>query len=123
MNYNELSLHQIMPKKLTAEIMVPSLIQERLQMWGRCIHAQRVRQRVTASNLAERMGVSRATVQRLERGDTGASVSAYLTALLILGVVDEAAPTLDPALWLTAPRQRVRANQAERAGGPHGDYF
>lgn len=112
-----------MPRKLTSELTVPTLVQERLDTWGRCIHAQRVRQRITAADLAARMGTSRATLQRLERGDAGAAVSAYLSALLVLGMLNEAAPALEPTLWSDAPRQRVKLTQNERAASGNAEYF
>lgn len=112
-----------MPKKLTSKLTVPSLVQERLITWARCIHAQRVHQQVTAADLAARMQVSRATVHRLERGDSGIAASAYLTALLFLGVVDDVAPALDASLWSVTTRRRVTPPVGKRKGVGHGEYF
>ena len=112
-----------MPRKLLDTDTLPTLVQERLHAWGRCIHAQRLRQRITAADLCERMSISEATLRRLERGDPGAGAGAYLTALLILGVADEATPALAPSLWSDVPGSRVRLSRQERGSGDDVDYF
>ncbi len=43
-----------MPKKLLNSATLPTLAQERLDTWGRCIHTQRLRQRITAADLCAR---------------------------------------------------------------------
>src|ERR1700687_3012210 len=98
-----------MPKKLLHSDTLPTLVQERLSTWGRCIHTQRLRQRMTAADLCARMSISEATLRRLERGDSVAGVGAFLSALLILGVLDDATPPLPPSLWSDdSPRRRVK---------------
>jgi|GEM_PF-685717 len=111
------------PKKLSKAETWPSLVLDRLTMWGRCIHAQRVQQRITATDLSQRLGISEATLRRMERGDPGAAVGAYLTALLTLGVADEASPPLAPALWQEPQRLRVKLSQREKGEGADADYF
>lgn len=96
-----------MPRKLTPHEAVPTLVQERLIVWGRCIRAQRASQRITSPDLARRMDVSRATLQRLERGDPGAAASLYLRALMVLGILDIAAPVPPERLWVDAGVRRV----------------
>lgn len=96
-----------MPKKLTPEDAIPSLIEERLRAWGRCIRAQRITQRITTPQLAQRMNISRATLQRLERGDPGASASNYLRAFLVLGILDVVAPVPAQRYWQETGVQRV----------------
>ena len=110
-----------MPKKLLDSEELPTLVGERLSMWGRCIQTQRLRQRIKTADLCERMGISQATLRRLERGDPGAGIGIYLTALLILGVIDMAAPALDPMFWLDTGSRRVRNRQEE--GQTNVDYF
>lgn len=111
-----------MPKKLSHAENWPTLVLDRLSMWGRCIHAQRLRQRITAADLCQRLGISEATLRRLERGDPGAASGAYLTALLTLGVADEATPSLPEALWQERPGHRVKLSQHEKGEGAD-DYF
>lgn len=103
-----------MPKKLFPAQSWPTLVQERLTVWGRCINTQRLRQRITIDDLAARAGISRTTVLRLEKGDPGAGAAAYLTVLLALGVIDQAAPAIDPTLWQGEHGQRVKANAREK---------
>lgn len=112
-----------MPKKLLDTDSLPTLVQERLSTWGRCIHTQRLSQRITAADLCARMRISEATLRRMERGDPGTGAGAYLTALLILGVVHEATPPLPPALWSDTPHRRVKPSRQERGSDGDADYF
>lgn len=113
-----------MPKKLLDKQSLPTLVAERLNVWGRCIRTQRLRQRIKSADLCERMGISQATLRRLEQGDPGAGAGIYMTALLILGVIDSAAPAMDPVFWLDAGAsgsRRVRNRQDEAQ--TNVDYF
>lgn len=96
-----------MPRKLTPDEAVPTLLQERLTLWGRCIRAQRLSQRITSPELAQRMNISRATLQRLERGDPGASATNYLRAFFVLGILDDIAPSPSMTLWQEPASRRV----------------
>ena len=96
-----------MPKKLTPVEAVPTLLQERLTLWGRCIRAQRLSQRITSPDLAQRMNISRATLQRLERGDPGASAANYLRAFSVLGLLDDLAPSPSETLRTEPGVRRV----------------
>jgi hypothetical protein len=113
-----------MPKKLSTAAMWPTLVQERLTEWGRCIHTQRLQQRITVADLCQRLGISEPTLRRLERGDPGAGAGAYLNALLVLGMSDEATPALRPQLWQATLGKRVkRTRQEKEAGSADADYF
>lgn len=111
-----------MPKKLSSTESWPTLVQERLTVWGRCIRTQRLRQRITVTDLCNRLGIARTTLLRLEKGDPGAGAGAYVTALLVLGLVDQAMPMLPPALWQGDVGERVRLTRAEK-GDDDADYF
>ena len=111
-----------MPKKLSKAETWPTLVQERLTAWGRCINTQRLRQRITVADLSTRLGISRTTLLRMEKGDTGASAGAYLTALLALGMVDQAAPALPAELWQGDYGQRVKLSLQEK-GADDAEYF
>ena len=112
-----------MPKKLSNVDTVPTLVRERLSTWGRCIHTQRLRQRITAADLCVRMSISEATLRRMEKGDPGTAAGAYLAALLILGVFEDAIPVLVPALWSDSPQRRVKLSQQERGCEVDAEYF
>lgn len=60
---------------------------ERLsQELGGRIKAARLRRQISATLFAERLGVSRNTLTRLEEGDSAVSLGAYIKALSILGL-------------------------------------
>jgi len=111
-----------MPRKLSDSSGLPTLVQERLSIWGRSIRTQRLTQRIKIVDLCARMGISEATLRRLEQGDPGAAVGTYLTALLILGIMDDAAPLLDSKLWEGGLNRRVRHSRQER-GIKDAEYF
>ncbi|MGV7209341.1 hypothetical protein ACLB1G_15960 [Oxalobacteraceae bacterium A2-2] len=111
-----------MPKKLSTAASWPTLVQERLTVWGECINTQRLRQRITVADLSARLGISRTTLLRLEKGDPGAAVGAYLTALLALGIFDQAVPALPAELWQGGYGQRVKLSAQEK-GADDADYF
>lgn len=111
-----------MPKKLSKSESWPTLVQERLTAWGKCINTQRLRQRITVADLSARLGISRTTLLRLEKGDPGAGAGAYLTALLALGIVDQAAPALPAELWQGGYGQRVKLRLQEKGAGD-AEYF
>ena len=111
-----------MPKKLSTAESWPTLVQDRLTTWGKCIAAQRRRQRITAVDLSARMGISRVTLVRLEKGDPGAGIGAYMTAFLVLGIFDQAAPSLPAELWQGDYGQRVKMNRQEK-GADDAEYF
>ena len=111
-----------MPKKLSRPEIWPTVVQERLNTWGKCIRTQRLRQRIQLDDLSARVGIARSTLLRVEKGDPGASAGAYLTAFLVLGVADEIAPPLHLALWQGDYGQRVKLRKKE-TGGDDPDYF
>lgn len=102
-----------MPKKLLKMGAAPSLVLERLNIWGRCIRTQRVAQKIPARDLCACMEISDATLRRLEKGDPGAGAATYLAALMILGVFDFIAPMHDPRLWSANPHARARPPSSE----------
>lgn len=108
-----------MPKKNLHPEAVPTLIQERLHVWGLSIRTQRMFQRIRAADLCARMEISEATLRRLERGDAGAGVGLYLMAFQILGILDELAPVPSSTLWSKNAKQRVRLPSKES----DSDYF
>ncbi|MFT5535574.1 MAG: transcriptional regulator with XRE-family HTH domain [Candidatus Paceibacteria bacterium] len=112
-----------MPKKLSKAENWPTLVQDRLTAWGKCINnTQRLRQRIAVADLSARLGISRTTLLRLEKGDPGAGAGAYLTALLALGIVDQAVPALPAELWQGNYGQRVKLSRQEK-GADDVEYF
>lgn len=78
---------------------MPTLVAERLSIWGRCIRKQRVVQKITAQDLCRRLDISRPTLVRMERGEGNVNAALYLAALHTLGVLGFAVPELDLRLW------------------------
>ena len=56
------------------------------QLLGRLIRRARIEQGLTAEALAERAGISRGLVQRIERGEMGCAIGAVFEAAAIVGV-------------------------------------
>lgn len=59
---------------------------EASELLGALIHTARIERDITVMELAERAGVSRGLVQRIERGDTGCSIGAVFELAAIVGV-------------------------------------
>ncbi|MGO7266015.1 helix-turn-helix domain-containing protein [Rhizobium johnstonii] len=78
--------------------------------------ARRVR-RMAADDFAERIGVSRGTLHRLENGDPGISLNTFVMALHALGRLDALAQIADPshdAITLSQMMQEVPKRIAKR---------
>lgn len=65
---------------------ISSDLQILAQDLGARLALARGRRKLSSTLFAERMGVSRNTLARLERGDTGVALGMYLKALRILGL-------------------------------------
>ncbi|PWG61682.1 helix-turn-helix transcriptional regulator [Spiribacter halobius] len=59
---------------------------EALALLGKSIRLGRMQRRLTAQELAERIGVSRSTLQRIEKGDPRVEIGLVLEAATIVGV-------------------------------------
>lgn len=65
-----------------------------VHLLGRLIRRARIEQGLTAEALAERAGMSRGLVQRIERGEMGCAIGAVFEAAAIVGVpLFEASPS------------------------------
>lgn len=60
--------------------------QEAVRLLGLTIRQGRIERRLTLDELAERAGVSRGLVQRVERGDMGCAIGAVFEMATIVGV-------------------------------------
>ena len=60
--------------------------QEALQLLGWSIRAARVRRRWSSAELAERVGVSRPTISKIEHGDPGVAIGTFFEAATLVGV-------------------------------------
>jgi len=57
-----------------------------LELLGQLVREARVQKAMTTTELASRAGISRALLQRIERGDPGCSIGAVFEAAAICGV-------------------------------------
>lgn len=102
-----------MPKKTLTLETVPTLVLERLYIWGAIIKKQRLVQRIQARDLCKRMRISDATLRRIEKGDPRVGIATYFSALYVLGILDRLAPVLDDSLEIESLNSRVRATALE----------
>jgi transcriptional regulator with XRE-family HTH domain len=72
-----------------------------LRKLGNDISDARRRHRVTIEIMAERAGLSRATISKIEKGDPTASMGAYGSVLFVLGLADRLNELADAAHDLT----------------------
>ena len=70
-------------------------VEQVLKKLGGDIRDARKRRGITVQLMAERMGVTRVTVAKIERGEPNTSMSNYAMALYILGKADELEMLMD----------------------------
>jgi transcriptional regulator with XRE-family HTH domain len=99
----------------------PFPVRRALTKLGRDLRDARKRRRIPMQLAAERAGVSRATLTKIEKGDEGVSVGAYARVLFILGMVERLASLVDVTidelgLQLEEERlpQRIRFSRKEK---------
>jgi transcriptional regulator with XRE-family HTH domain len=87
---------------------------------GQLIRRARIERKITAQQLAERSGLSRGLIQRIEKGDPGCAIGAAFEAAAIVGVrlfdADQATlseQTSANRTMLTLLPQAVRASRVE----------
>ena len=74
-------------RSAVADILPPRL-KRSLAKFGRDLALARRKRRLTLDMMAERVGVTKATYQRLEKGDPTVAFGAYVMALWVLGFGD-----------------------------------
>ncbi|WP_427019335.1 helix-turn-helix domain-containing protein (plasmid) [Pseudarthrobacter sp. P1] len=74
----------------------PIPVARALQKVGYSFSAARKLQRITSSQLADRAGISRATLSALEHGAGGTSIENLLRVARALGIMENLVASLDP---------------------------
>lgn len=102
------------------EQFLPSDVRRLLRTYGQRVRTARIRRRWSQAELAERIGVERRTVSRMESGDPGVRLGALLTALWILDLWRTAQNVADPAadkvgMFLDKQRQPKRARRRQQS--------
>ncbi len=72
----------------TAPIIYPR-VEQRLRTMGEQIKLSRLRRELTASLVAERAGITRTTLSRIEKGSPSVSIGAYAAVLAAIGGLDK----------------------------------
>jgi len=106
----------------------PSVVRQ-LAALGERLRLARLRRQLTAELFAERMGVSRETLRRLELGDPTIAMGTYMRALRVLGLdgdIDAVArdDTLGRKLQdlaLPQPKPRIRKASGTTRKSGHGE--
>src|SRR6266540_1068248 len=106
-----------MPKTSLATTALPAPAAKAIELLASDIAAARKRRRVPQRLLAQRMMVSRATLQRLERGDTSVSLGVLATALWALGLIDRLAALASPDQDLVGKGEELK-RLPQRARAP-----
>ncbi len=73
-----------MPRKFP----LPLPAQKAMRKLGQEIRDARLRRRITTEILAERAGISRITLAKVEKGDENVLMSSYASVLFSLGMID-----------------------------------
>jgi DNA-binding XRE family transcriptional regulator len=75
---------------------LPSSLRRSLAKLGRDIKLARRKRSLTVDMMAERVGITRVTYRKVERGIPGVSMGAYAMSLFVLGLSDALAKVADP---------------------------
>jgi len=101
-------------KGATVKNICPEEVSQIVRQMGERIKAARVRRKLRQEDLAARTGLSRSTIQSIERGEATCSVGALFNVLWTLGLSNELQLVADPgldrdglALELDAAKKRV----------------
>jgi len=93
---------------------------EALALMGQMIRAGRIERKITGEEMASRMGISRALLQRIEKGDPGCAIGAVFEAAVLAGVplFDADTERLSSHRAITGEKLRLlpkRARKSKRA--------
>ncbi len=70
------------------QIKLPVPVLKTLQKLGVDINSARRRRRISVALMAERAGISRATISKIEKGDSTVSMGGYSAVLFVLGMAN-----------------------------------
>ena len=75
---------------------IPIPVARALRKLGHDIRDARRRRRIPVTVMAQRASVSRMTLNKVEKGDSGVSFGTYATVLFALGMIERLAGVADP---------------------------
>ena len=93
---------------------------------GTDIRTARIKRRISMADMATRVGVTRKTISRLEKGDTGVGIDTLGAVLMVLGELHRLSDLLDPGddtigLTMDASRLPSRVYKTRKLTVP-GDF-
>jgi transcriptional regulator with XRE-family HTH domain len=110
--------------KIQVNLPIPAL--KALHKVGKDISNARRRRRITIQLMAERAGVSRGTIGKIEKGDPTTSIGGYSAVLFVLGMIDRLSNLVDAVYDLTGRQlideklpQRVRLRRPKKKNNNH----
>ncbi len=110
--------------KNSVNLPIPAL--KALHKLGNDISNARRRRRITIQLMAERAGVSRATIGKIEKGDPTTSIGGYASVLFVLGMTTRLSDLVDAVHDLTGRQleeeklpQRVRLPNSKKNREDH----
>lgn len=74
---------------------LPLPVKAALRKLGQDISSARRRRRVTMELVAERAGLGRATIGKIEKGDSSVSMGGYASVIFVLGMADRLKDLID----------------------------
>ncbi|MCE5294445.1 MAG: helix-turn-helix domain-containing protein, partial [Chlamydiales bacterium] len=74
----------------------PIPVTRALQKLGRDLRDARKRRRIPMQLAAERASISRTTLDKIEKGDEGVGIGAYVRILFIMGMIEKFSDLTDP---------------------------
>lgn len=102
---------------------LPIPVMNALRKMGQDINDARRRRRITIELMAERAGLSRATIGKIEKGDPTTSMGGYASVLFVLGMEGSLGEVVDSAHDLIGRRledeklpQRIRTPKRKNEG-------
>lgn len=105
----------------------PLPVHRTLRKFGHDLQNARKRRRIPAAILAERAGISRMTLFKIEKGDPSVSFGGYAGALFALGLIDRLGDLADNRHDVTGlgldeeqlpQRIRISTKKTEKKDGP-----
>jgi transcriptional regulator with XRE-family HTH domain len=81
-------------KRTKGSVVLPA-VGHALEGLGKDINVARRARKISMVDMAQRMGCSRSTLHRLEKGDVGISLNTLARALQVLGLLDRISELLD----------------------------
>ncbi len=77
-------------------LMPPIAVKRTLRKLGGDLRDARRRRRIPVALMAERVGVTRTTLAKAEKGDSSVSIGVYASMLFVLGLLENLSEVADP---------------------------